>query len=58
MYEYSMNKKGHISVNLQKFEDEVPPKHHGNVKFCECKNVKKNSKKPLRAGTTRSKRLK
>ena len=53
-----MNKKGHISVNLQKFEDEVPPKHHGNVKFCECKNVKKNSKKPLRAGTTRSKRLK
>ena len=39
-----MNKKGHISVNLRKFEDEVPPKHHANVKFCECKNVKKIQK--------------
>ena len=34
-----------------------PPKQHGNLKFLECENASKNSKKALHAVTTCNKGL-
>ena len=46
-----MNKKGQILVYLGQIKDESPPKPHENLKFLECENTNKTSKRALRVIT-------
>lgn len=53
-----MNKKRHISVNLEQFEDDPtpsPPKQYAGLKFLEESENTKNIQKGLRASTVHSK---
>ena len=45
---YSMNKKRHILVNLERLEDETPLNSIQILRF-DCENAKKNSKRALLA---------